>query len=95
MATHSIDLEAIYRDVLGILQNNYGVSPIVLSVNMVLSAEQFDAIAPDHPDKLVPDLLQKSLTTRQPWRQWTVMIQRERRLEDFPPEIRARLTPPE
>ncbi len=81
-----IDFDALANNLWDLLRQ-YGLRPVSFGISFVIPRDQFEAIAADHPGQH-PEMI---LLRR--GNEWYIKIQREKRLEDFPPG--AIMTPDE
>lgn len=94
MARKVLVLRSVSTEILKLLKEEFNLQPKVISVGIVLTRDDFNVIADNHPDAVLPDFLQATETTDDRSLQWAVQIQPETTIKDFPPEVQKRLTPP-
>lgn len=94
MSKEALDLRDINKAILKLLKEEFNLQPKVISVGIVLAREEFNILAENHPDAVLPDLLRASNPTGARSLQWAIHIQPETTIKDFPPEVQKRLTPP-
>ena len=94
MNKETLHLKSIGEAVLKLLKEEFGLQPKVLSVGILLARDDFNVLAEDHPDAVLPRLLQAFERTDDRRLLWSVQIQPETTIEDFPPDMQERLRSP-
>ncbi len=83
--TSTLDFDALARDLLAVFRR-HGLKPDRFDLHVGMAREDFEALAADHPSRH-PEMISVDRDG-----EWSMLIQRRRVREDYPPG--AFLTPP-